>query len=232
MITQADLDELLNRNPVPDSPVLSVYLDIDQGKAANLRRRFEASLKDRLREIGAGLDKDRAQTFSADAERVLRLVAGLEPKGKGLVVFCDDSENFSWERRLQVPIRSSAHWTDRPYLLRLIRLMDEYERYGVVLVDKAHARLFTVFMGEIEEQQEALAPAEVKHIHITGTDRILSQKRFQSRSDTHAQWHLRRVAETAARIADRSNLIDWCWLGWSKLWANCTTCCPSASGRG
>ena len=39
------------RRAVPGSPVLSVYLDIDQSKAANLNRRFEASLKDMLRSI-------------------------------------------------------------------------------------------------------------------------------------------------------------------------------------
>jgi hypothetical protein len=49
----SDIEALVRRKPVPDSPVLSVYLDIDQNKAANLNRRFEVSLKDMLRSIEA-----------------------------------------------------------------------------------------------------------------------------------------------------------------------------------
>jgi len=32
--------------------------------------------------------------------------------------------------------------------------VDEYERYAVAVVDKERARLFTVFLGEIEEMEE------------------------------------------------------------------------------
>ena len=39
----------------------------------------------------------------------------------------------------------------RPDVAPLLRIMDEYERYAVALVDKTCARLFSVFMGEIEE---------------------------------------------------------------------------------
>ncbi|OLE61112.1 MAG: hypothetical protein AUI36_11850 [Cyanobacteria bacterium 13_1_40CM_2_61_4] len=53
MISKSDFDALVERKAVPDSPVLSVYLDIDQSKSKNLKRRFEASLKDMLRSIEA-----------------------------------------------------------------------------------------------------------------------------------------------------------------------------------
>ena len=53
LISKSDIEALVERKPVPDSPVLSVYLDIDQNKAANLNRRFEVSSKDMLRSIEA-----------------------------------------------------------------------------------------------------------------------------------------------------------------------------------
>ncbi len=49
MISQADIEPLANRNAIPGSPVLSVYLDMDQSKAANLNRQFEAALNSMLR---------------------------------------------------------------------------------------------------------------------------------------------------------------------------------------
>jgi len=45
MISRAAVDSLLERPPSPGSPVLSVYLDVDQSRAANLNREFEAALQ-------------------------------------------------------------------------------------------------------------------------------------------------------------------------------------------
>jgi peptide chain release factor subunit 1 len=202
MISRADIEAIVGRKAVPDSPVLSLYLDIDQSKASNLNRRFEASLKSMLRSIEARLDERQLKSFSADAEPVRHYVSGLEPRAKGLIVFSDDSENFFWPREIQAPVRNHARWTDTAYILPLLEILDEYERYGVVLVDKAHARLFTVFIGEIEEHYDALAPASVRHIKTTGTDHILSENRFQSKADMHVHWHLKNVAEMLDKLLD------------------------------
>ncbi|HEX9444367.1 MAG TPA: VLRF1 family aeRF1-type release factor [Candidatus Binatia bacterium] len=203
MITQDDVTALLERKGAPDSPVLSVYLDIDQSKAANLERRFETRLSDMLRSIAAGLDEKRAAHFAGDAERVRRFVADLEPRGKGWTCFADDSARFFWERALQVPVQDQARWDETPYLAPLIKILDEYERYGVVLVDKARARLFTVFIGEIEERYdplEELAPAEVARVKNTGTDHMLSERQFQDKAEMHVHRHLKRVASTVEKI--------------------------------
>ena len=62
MISKAEIDAIVERRAVPGSPVLSVYLDIDQSKAANLDRRFEASLKTMLRSIEAPSDEKQAKS--------------------------------------------------------------------------------------------------------------------------------------------------------------------------
>src|SRR5437762_13953598 len=82
MISKADIDAIVEREAVPDSPVLSVYLDTDQSKASNLNRKFEASLKDMLRTVEACLDKAQLKSFSADSERVRQYVSALELRGK------------------------------------------------------------------------------------------------------------------------------------------------------
>ena len=202
MISKADIEAIVERKGVPGSPVLSVYLDIDQNKASNLKRRFEASLNDMLRSIEARLDEKQLQSFSADAARVRRFVSGLEPEGKGLILFCDDSENFFWAREIKPSVRNNARWSDTPYIRPLLEILDEYERYGVALVDKAHARLLTVFMGEIEEHYEVLAPIEVSHIKSTGTDHMLSEHRFQSHAAMHVHQHLKDVAERLEKLVD------------------------------
>jgi peptide subunit release factor 1 (eRF1) len=200
VIAKPDIEEIAQRKPVPGSPVLSVTLDIDQSKASNLDRRFEAALENMLRSIQERLDETQSNHFSADAERVRQYVFGLGPQAKGLIVFCDESENFFWSREIKVPIKNNARWNERPYVLPLLQLLDEHERYGVVLVDKAYARLFTVFMGDIQEHYEALAPAPVSHVKSTGTDHMLSEDRFQHKAAMHVHWHLKDVAEKLEKL--------------------------------
>jgi peptide chain release factor subunit 1 len=203
MISKADIEAIVERKAVPGSPVLSLYLDIDQNKASNLRRRFEASLKDMLGSIEARLDERQLQSFSVDAERARQYVSGLEPQAKGLILFCDDSENFFWPREIKASVRNNARWSETAYIAPLLAILDEYERYGVILVDKAHARLFTVFIGEIAEHYDALAPASVRHIKTSGTDHILSENRFQHKAAMHVHWHLKHVAEMLDKLVDQ-----------------------------
>jgi len=47
-----------------------------------------------------------------------------------------------------------AHWGE-PFLLPLVYALDEYERYGIVYVDRERWRVFEVFLGEIEEVHDA-----------------------------------------------------------------------------
>jgi peptide chain release factor subunit 1 len=203
MISKADIEAIVEREAVPDSPVLSVYLDLDQSKASNLHRRFEASLQEMLRSIEARLDESRLKSFAADAERARHYVARLEPRAKGLVLFCDESKNFFWPREIMASVRNNARWSDTPYIAPLLVILDEYERYGVILVDKAHARLFTVFIGEIEEHYDPLAPAPVRHVKTSGTDHILSESRFQHKAAMHVHWHLKHVAELLDKLVDQ-----------------------------
>jgi peptide chain release factor subunit 1 len=156
-----------------------------------------------LRSIEASLDEDQSKSFSADAERAQRFVSGLEPRGRGVILFSDASEDFFWSREIQPPVRNDARWAETPYLRPLVELLDEYERYGVVLVDKAHARLFTVFMGEIEEHHELLDPMFVRRVKTTGTDHILSENRFQDHAAMHVHLHLKDVAERLEKLVDK-----------------------------
>ena len=82
----------------------------------------------------------------------------------------------------------------------LLEALNEYERYGVILTDRTHTRLFTVFLGEIEEQREVFATAEVKHIKTISKDQPRSQASIQRKSEVHARWHLKHVAEVMDRL--------------------------------
>jgi peptide chain release factor subunit 1 len=98
-------------------------------------------------------------------------------------------------------VRNGLWWRDTPYARPLIEILDEHERYGVILTDREHARLFTVFLGEIEEHLDVFASADVTHIKTTGTDHMRSQMNIERKGDLHARWHLKRVAELMSKVA-------------------------------
>ena len=203
MISQADIDTLADRNAVAGSRVLSVYLDLDQRKGANLNRQFETALSSMLGSLAAGLNQEEQSNFNLDAAPVRHLVAGLEPRAKGVIVFSDASENFFWNREMHVPLRNRARWMGTPYLVPLLEILDEHERYGVVLLDKESARLFTVYLGEIEEHADATAPASVRRYKASGTDHLLSESRFQHKAATHVHWHAKNVAQMLDKLVDQ-----------------------------
>ena len=203
MITTPNLKELIDRNPSPSSPILSVYLDIDQSDAANLNRKFEVALFNVLREIEETLDVRRQSDFQADARPIQDFVKGYRPQAKGLVIFSNSSDRFFWAHEIQVPMTTEARWSEMPYLRPIIELIDEHERYGVILTDRSQTRLFSIFLGEIEEYREALAEADVTRFKSSGRDHIRSQERHQRRADARALGHLKQVAEIMEGVAER-----------------------------
>lgn len=202
MIRHSDIETLLARDPRPGSPVLSVYLDVDQARPVNLNRGFEVALDNMLRSLDQQLSEAPSRReFQQDATRVRELVSGYAPSAQSLCIFCDESEQFLWWRELRVRVRNDAAWSGTPFMRPLLEALDEYERYGVVLADRARARLFTVFLGEIEEHREVFAAQDVHRVKSAGTDRLWSQQQFRRRADIHALWHLKRVAQETERLS-------------------------------
>jgi peptide subunit release factor 1 (eRF1) len=203
MMTKLQLKELVEYQARPDNPVLSAYLNIDQSEAANLNRMFEVSLFNALRGAEQRLDERWQTHFHAAAGHVQRFVEGHKPRAKGLIIFCDAASGFFRAFELHVPVETEARWGNKPYLRPLLELIDEHERYGVILADRAQARLFSIFLGEIEEYHEAMAEADVTRFKSSGRDHIRSQARHQRRAETRALWHLKQAADLMEEVAER-----------------------------
>ena len=196
MMSNQNLDRLLEWEPKPDSRILSIYLTTDPSEANNLKRGFKTVLEDMLRGIEAELtDPLLRSRFDEDAARVKEIIENHTPREKSLVMFSDASEQFFWVQDLRIRMHNEARWDERPYVRPLLEALDEHERYGVVLTEHGRSRLFTVFIADIEEHVDAFTSAKVRHLTSTGTDHLLSQKQFQRKSEIHALWHLKHAAE-------------------------------------
>lgn len=206
MIAPADLDRLRARAAASERPVLSVYLDVDQSRAANLKRGFAVELSTRLRTVEQQLAESEREPFRAAAALVERLVGQHEPRAKTVVVFADGGAAPLCSGDLNVALPTDVRWRGAPFMRPLIEAIDEYPRSAIVLTDKAQARLFVAFLGDIEEIGEAIAPGEVRRKKASGSDHLRSDMHFQRQDEMHVHWHLRGVADRLEQVAAAHDL--------------------------
>jgi peptide chain release factor subunit 1 len=190
MITREQFEQL-EALDTRKTPVLSAYLDLDPVRQA--RRSYRIVFEDLVREARERLDESRRAALSREAARVQTWLETEQPHGKGLALFACEPLGLWQVHFFQVPVRDYLAFEPRPDVAPLLELFDDYERYAVALVDKRHARLFTVFAGEIEESVafEDFVPGK----HDEGA---LSQANFQRHHEAHVYRHLKRVAQSLA----------------------------------
>ncbi len=204
-ISQSELESLIARAAPDGTSVLSVYLNVEQSRSTNLNRGYLRTLKEQLRACEQHIAEEKSRkAFSACSERVIAHVSNSDAHARALVLFCDEKSGLFWNRALNIPLESAVRWEEKPYVRPLVEAVDEYERYGVALVDREKGRLFTVYLGEIEEHRDVLAPDKRKYHKATSKDSTLSQPNLQRREDEHALWHLKEVVGAMEEMTARN----------------------------
>jgi len=160
MFSEKDLRELMEFRSA-GTPVLSLYLNVDptQQKADQYKLRLRSLLKK-----AAG--KASSQDISA-IERYFDFE--FDWQAKGIAVFSCQDEEFWRAYPMAVPVENRVYVYNRPYIKPLTDVIDAYERYGVILVDREGARFYKFNLGELEEATGVLGE-EVKRLkHGTGS---------------------------------------------------------------
>ena len=216
-----DLQSLLSRAANSRPSALSVYLNVDQADAHNLNRGFEARLKTMtsslLRTVS---DAAEAERLTKAAHHISDFVSVYDPAGRSLVIFFDESDGFFWHTDLGVSLRDDIRWDRELFLEPLARSLDELERYGVVLVDRNSMRLFTVFLGKIDEVvHKRFSTERVRHIKTSGTDHIGSASGIQRRADEQIHLNLRHVVEEVDSLVQGQKITRLIFAGTPEITA-------------
>lgn len=149
MLTDRDLQELVGFQAT--SPVLSVYLNTDtnEGNAETHKLQLRSLLKQ--------------VDLADDVQAVLRYFEREHDwTGRSVAVFSCAPEGFLRAFSLALPVASRVRINNQPHVKPLADLLDSYGGYGVVLVDKQGARLFSFHLGELQEQ-EGLMGESIRH---------------------------------------------------------------------
>jgi hypothetical protein len=153
-----DIAKIESFNP-GDGHILSLYLDTHPTRASG--RNLKAQLEGVLEPIRSGVIGDGRASEQLDeaVASVLAAVAGLDPRPRAVAAFACPELGFLRVVPLPEPVVPAAYWQRSPHLEELVAAVDEHERTIVALVDREHARIYRVFMGQIEEVIELANPS-------------------------------------------------------------------------
>lgn len=182
-----------------DAPVTSVYLDVDGGRHVRFQdvvHSAEALLKEALQK------HDGHPSVAADIERVQAFVrGGLDrSRTRGLVVFSCSAQDFWRVVELPVPVRDQVVVNHSPCVRQLEAVVDEYERFGVLLADKQRARVFVYELGELVESTELLDSLPRGEDEDMGLARGGGRDQLQQHASALVHQHLRHAADAAFRL--------------------------------
>jgi len=182
MITRKQILQMINFKGDGNS-VISLYLSLNPDRLKN--REFVVEAKSLLKKI------ENDPVLEDEYGRIVDfLETRFDPSSRSVVIFSSPKDKLFQIYEVPIPVKSTCIVGKEPYIKPLIRLLEQYERYCLVLVDGKRARVFSIYMGKVEEHTYILD--EVPGWHKQGG---WSQARFQRHIKQHVYDHLKKVAD-------------------------------------
>ena len=174
--------------------VLSVYLDF--APSGGERRDRQAAVYDALSPLERYAPSARlvARVEEERQRAAAFLTDELELHGRSVIFFSCAPRGLREVFQLQVAVRPLVRFAERPVVAPLVSVLDEHERYAVVLVDKDRARLLTVYLGRVEDETEVVD--EYPGRTAAGG---WAQARYSRHRDAHLHRHLLNTVERLLR---------------------------------
>ena len=150
---------------------LSVYLPTANRGDEQLNMTFVAS---RVKAIRKALEGDLERDFEVTLGQVEEMFYhNPVPGERGRVIFASASSSFFVAYRLGVEPERKLVLDNSPFILPLMEMRDDYEDYGIILMDSDEARVYSVRSKTLEQVRSS--SIDLMNRHKKGG---MSQKRF------------------------------------------------------
>ncbi len=190
MLNREELEEIATLQ-ANSSYFVSLYLNVNP--MTNAKGDYVIHFKNMLKNASEGTDKAVVKKIKGDLEKIESfIVSNKRQFKKGLAILSSSEKSFWKEYHLAVPVKNGIIIDKTPYIEPLLGILDNYQRYAALLVDKESARLFLVHLGEIEEYGE-VRTSDIPGKHKRGGWFSLSGHRFERHIDYHVGLHLKDV---------------------------------------
>jgi len=170
---------------------VSLYLNVNP--MTSVKNNYGIHVKSMIKQTAEKLDKAVLKKVSSDFEKIESyILTNKKIFKKGLAILSSQEKKFWKEFHMFVPIKNEIIVDNTPYTKPLLDILDNYQRYAIMLVGKDLARLFLVHLGEIEEYSEVHSE-DVPGKHKKGGWFSLSEKSYERHTDYHVSLHLKDV---------------------------------------
>jgi len=194
-LTQETIRSLNSFRPEDGSAVVSLYLDVDGGRYVRAKD-YEIQLDGLVRSATEAANGHRpARNDLARIEAHVK--AGIDRSGvRGLALFACSSADL-WEVvELPVPVRNQVVVNATPHIRQLEAVLDENERFGVLLADKQRARMFVFELGVLVDRSEVFD--ELPRHEDDGGE--WDRDHLRDHTSVAVQRHLKRAAAVAFSV--------------------------------
>jgi peptide chain release factor subunit 1 len=110
-------------------------------------------------------NKELLKNFDKTMEMAMEYIEK-SPKVKGqksIAIFASDTHNFFRAYKLSLPVDNMLIADSSPYIRPLARLVDDYETFGLLVMDQQRAKIYIVSSGKIDFQKRKAKDIMNKH---------------------------------------------------------------------
>ena len=179
------------------APVVSCYLDVD-GRRHVRRQDVEAELDHLLRPVRSNGRRDATSADFAQIERYVRDRLD-RSQARGLAIFSCSARDLFEVIALPVSVPSRVVINSAPAIGQLEALVQELDRFGVLLVDKQRARMFVFQFGELIDHSE-LFEAKPRQYDSIGERDLVGYDKAEHHVEELVLQHIRHAADVAFEV--------------------------------
>jgi len=181
--------------------VTSCYLDVD-GRHHPRHADYETQLDHLLREArekAVAFGPEAVRSVAADLERISAWVrAGFDRSHvRGLAFFACSADGFFDVVESPLPVSNEIVVNHTPHVRPLESILQAYERFAVVLVDRQRTRLFRFELGELTEHTEVFDAVPRGGDQAGHPGQGSRSAHVQRHSEEVAHRHLKHAADVA-----------------------------------
>ena len=180
MITRQDLERLIDRGS-DGKPVLSLFLDMSVNETNKRTHRvFLSQKRAQMEELGPAAEQvSDAEMEAALARATEWLESEFDEANKGVVIYTQVGGDWLEALQFPVAVQNRLVIAARPVVGPLAQVLEGYRHHGVILLDREHVRLMSVYLGNVLDEFTVRGdPLPVpSHVQAGG----YSQMRFQRR---------------------------------------------------
>ncbi|HMB46201.1 MAG TPA: Vms1/Ankzf1 family peptidyl-tRNA hydrolase [Candidatus Methanoperedens sp.] len=121
---------------------------------------------------------------------------------KGLAIFASNEHDFFKAYKLGMPVEDLMVVNTSPYIRPIVKLIEDYETLGLVILDNHRARIYVVSSGRIADKNKIAK--DIMKNHKKGG---MSQARFQRLRRGAIEHFMKEVSEEMVRLFSKDNVF-------------------------